>query len=185
MKGRVQFPELLQVLFSLEQIAFQGQVEVDNTSESSDDMITITPPLTSSFLELFDQAFEYFFCLKDSRRNVNNSKSHHVKCLHLSESLYPYPRPIHDLIKNQENEEKGSLPTLVPPLFGPALLLACLHLGHLLQIRESVGRNGYLQDTLRVFRWFEEMPTGLYFAAMNYTVHAVMYFYYFLSGSLD
>ncbi|CAL1154401.1 unnamed protein product [Cladocopium goreaui] len=27
-----------------------------------------------------------------------------------------------------------------------------------------------------------EMPTGLYFAAMNYTVHAVMYFYYFLSG---
>lgn len=29
-----------------------------------------------------------------------------------------------------------------------------------------------------------EMPTGLYFAAMNYTVHAVMYFYYFLSGVL-
>ena len=28
----------------------------------------------------------------------------------------------------------------------------------------------------------EEMPTGLYFAAMNFTVHAVMYFYYFLSG---
>eukprot|EP00435_Cladocopium_sp_Y103_P019553 s2572_g4.t1 len=32
---------------------------------------------------------------------------------------------------------------------------------------------------------FLEMPTGLYFAAMNYTVHAVMYFYYFLSGVLE
>ncbi len=26
-------------------------------------------------------------------------------------------------------------------------------------------------------------PTGLYFAAMNYTVHTVMYFYYFLMAS--
>lgn len=30
-----------------------------------------------------------------------------------------------------------------------------------------------------------EMPTGLYFAAMNYSVHAVMYFYYFLAGVLE
>ena len=28
------------------------------------------------------------------------------------------------------------------------------------------------------------MPTGLYFAAMNYSVHAVMYFYYFLAGAV-
>eukprot|EP00440_Ansanella_granifera_P000526 gb/GFBE01000571.1/.p1 GENE.gb/GFBE01000571.1/~~gb/GFBE01000571.1/.p1 ORF type:complete len:332 (+),score=56.89 gb/GFBE01000571.1/:1-996(+) len=27
-----------------------------------------------------------------------------------------------------------------------------------------------------------EMPTGLYFTAMNYSVHAIMYFYYFLAG---
>lgn len=27
-----------------------------------------------------------------------------------------------------------------------------------------------------------EMPTGVYFVAMNYTVHAVMYFYYFLAA---
>jgi len=26
------------------------------------------------------------------------------------------------------------------------------------------------------------MPTGLYFVAMNFSVHAVMYFYYFLAG---
>jgi len=29
-----------------------------------------------------------------------------------------------------------------------------------------------------------EMPTGIYFAAMNYTVHAIMYFYYFLAAVL-
>jgi len=28
-----------------------------------------------------------------------------------------------------------------------------------------------------------EMPTGIYFAAMNYSVHAVMYFYYFLAAA--
>lgn len=27
-----------------------------------------------------------------------------------------------------------------------------------------------------------EMPTGIYFAAMNYSVHAIMYFYYFLAA---
>lgn len=27
-----------------------------------------------------------------------------------------------------------------------------------------------------------EMPTGIYFVAMNYTVHAIMYFYYFLAA---
>merc|ERR1712032_648740 len=27
-----------------------------------------------------------------------------------------------------------------------------------------------------------EVPTGIYFVAMNYSVHAIMYFYYFLAG---
>eukprot|EP00930_Biecheleria_cincta_P033480 TRINITY_DN23208_c0_g1_i1.p1 TRINITY_DN23208_c0_g1~~TRINITY_DN23208_c0_g1_i1.p1 ORF type:complete len:353 (+),score=36.60 TRINITY_DN23208_c0_g1_i1:24-1061(+) len=30
-----------------------------------------------------------------------------------------------------------------------------------------------------------EMPTGLYFVSMNYSVHAIMYFYYFLAGVMD
>lgn len=31
------------------------------------------------------------------------------------------------------------------------------------------------------FMW--EMPTGIYFATMNYSVHAIMYFYYFLAAT--
>jgi len=30
-----------------------------------------------------------------------------------------------------------------------------------------------------------EMPTGIYFVSMNYTVHAIMYFYYFLTSVLS
>jgi len=33
--------------------------------------------------------------------------------------------------------------------------------------------------------WMWEMPTGFYFVTMNYTVHAVMYFYYFLAAVLQ
>jgi hypothetical protein len=38
--------------------------------------------------------------------------------------------------------------------------------------------------TVLLYTWdayMKTMPTGLYFAAMNYTVHAIMYFYYFLA----
>jgi len=33
------------------------------------------------------------------------------------------------------------------------------------------------------FMW--EMPTGIYFAAMNYSVHTIMYFYYFLAAVIQ
>lgn len=43
----------------------------------------------------------------------------------------------------------------------------------------------YHHMTVLLYCWHSytwEMPTGLYFVAMNYSVHALMYFYYFLSG---
>jgi len=43
----------------------------------------------------------------------------------------------------------------------------------------------YHHMTVLMYCWHSymwEMPTGLYFTAMNYSVHAVMYFYYFLAG---
>jgi len=33
------------------------------------------------------------------------------------------------------------------------------------------------------FMW--EMPTGIYFASMNYTVHTIMYFYYFIAAVIQ
>eukprot|EP00929_Paragymnodinium_shiwhaense_P001237 TRINITY_DN101463_c0_g1_i1.p1 TRINITY_DN101463_c0_g1~~TRINITY_DN101463_c0_g1_i1.p1 ORF type:complete len:394 (+),score=75.31 TRINITY_DN101463_c0_g1_i1:89-1183(+) len=43
----------------------------------------------------------------------------------------------------------------------------------------------YHHFTVLLYCWHSyvwEMPTGLYFTAMNYSVHAIMYFYYFLAG---
>lgn len=43
----------------------------------------------------------------------------------------------------------------------------------------------YHHFTVLTYCWHSyswEMPSGIYFVAMNYTVHAVMYFYYFLAA---
>merc|ERR1740129_604748 len=45
----------------------------------------------------------------------------------------------------------------------------------------------YHHCTVLVYCWHSyvfAMPTGIYFAAMNYTVHAIMYLYYFLAAVL-
>merc|ERR1712228_500166 len=43
----------------------------------------------------------------------------------------------------------------------------------------------YHHCSVLLFCWhagITEAPTGIYFVTMNYSVHAVMYFYYFLAG---
>merc|ERR1712032_945203 len=43
----------------------------------------------------------------------------------------------------------------------------------------------YHHCTVLLYCWHSliwEMPTGIYFVAMNYTVHSLMYFYYFLAA---
>jgi len=43
----------------------------------------------------------------------------------------------------------------------------------------------YHHTTVLLYCWHSgsnETPTGIYFAAMNYSVHAIMYFYYFLAA---
>jgi len=52
--------------------------------------------------------------------------------------------------------------------------------------KKSVGfLHWYHHCTVLLYCWHAfmyEMPTGLYFVAMNYSVHAIMYFYYFLAA---
>jgi len=46
----------------------------------------------------------------------------------------------------------------------------------------------YHHVTVLLYTWdayVQEQPPGLYFIAMNYTVHAIMYFYYFLASVLS
>jgi len=52
--------------------------------------------------------------------------------------------------------------------------------------KKSVGfLHWYHHCSVLLYCWhayYWEMPTGIYFCAMNYTVHAIMYFYYFLAA---